>query len=434
MSKPIIKVAGVSKRYRLGALQESYTTLREALTGTLRAPFGRLRRGARPEGETIWALRDVSFRVEPGEVLGIVGRNGAGKSTLLKVLSRITEPTAGRVELYGRVASLLEVGTGFHPELTGRENIFLNGALLGMRRAEIARKFDEIVAFAEIERFIDTPVKRYSSGMYVRLAFAVAAHLEPDILVVDEVLAVGDFEFQKRCLGKMHDVTQRGRTVLFVSHNLHAVKSLCHRAILLERGVIEKEGDSAGVVQSYLLGGGGSGSTIWPEEKRPGNSSFRLASVRLLDSEGAESSVVNISEDFVVEVCYDVLADGAAAGFSLMLFDADGASVLSSLSNTEKNFYGQRLRRGRYRTTCRLPGNLLNSGNFSFSLAGFAANWTDQFLADRVLSFQAVDDGLLRGDYYGGYSGPIRPKLLWETELRQDACASAPRRETPHAL
>ncbi|MDQ3917751.1 MAG: ABC transporter ATP-binding protein [Acidobacteriota bacterium] len=423
MSKPIVKVEGLSKQYRLGAIQGSYTTLREALIGRVRAPLNRLRRGAGGDGETLWALRDVSFQVEPGEVLGIVGRNGAGKSTLLKILSRITEPTAGRAQLYGRVASLLEVGTGFHPELTGRENIFLNGAILGMRRAEIARKFDEIVAFAEIEKFIDTPVKRYSSGMYVRLAFAVAAHLEPDILVVDEVLAVGDFEFQKRCLGKMQDVTRLGRTVLFVSHNHQAIKSLCHRAIMLDHGRIEKEGDASSIVQSYLTGSGASGMIIWPEEKRPGNSSFKLSSVRLLDAEGSETSVVNLSEDFAVEICYEVVEQGAAAGFSLMLFDADGASVLSSLSNTERNFYGKRLKCGKYKSTCRLPGNLLNSGKFSFSIAGFSANWTDSFVAEHVLSFQAVDDGLLRGDYYGGYGGPIRPKLLWETEMRWEQCA-----------
>jgi lipopolysaccharide transport system ATP-binding protein len=421
MSKPIIRAEGVSKQYRLGAFQGSYGTLREALAGTLRAPLRRLRGGARSGGETLWALKDVSFRVEPGEVLGIIGRNGAGKSTLLKILSRITEPTAGRVELYGRVASLLEVGTGFHPELTGRENIFLNGAILGMSRAEIARKFDEIVAFSELEKFVDTPVKRYSSGMYVRLAFAVAAHLEPDILVVDEVLAVGDFEFQKRCLGKMRDVTRLGRTVLFVSHNLHAVKSLCSRAILLGRGRIEKEGDVAAVVQSYLTGGGGSGKAVWPEGERPGNHSFKLSSVRLLNAQGAETSIVNISEDAEVEICYEVVEEGAAAGFSLVLFDSEGTTVFSSLSNVERNFYGKRLRPTRYKTTCRLPGNLLNSGSYSLSLFGFSANWTDQFLVDRVISFQAVDDGLLRGDFYGNFGGVVRPKLSWETQLNPPA-------------
>src|SRR5258707_5219817 len=232
--KPIIKVEGLSKQYRIGVRQESFATLRDAIAGAVRAPLNRLRRNGHSANNTIWALKDVGFEVAPGEALGIIGRNGAGKSTLLKLLSRITEPTTGEVELYGRVGSLLEVGTGFHPELTGRENIFLNGAVLGMRRAEIARKFDEIVAFAEVDEFLDTPVKHYSSGMYMRLAFAVAAHLEPEILVIDEVLAVGDAQFQKKCLGKMEDVSKNeGRTVLFVSHNMGAIKSLCTTSIIL---------------------------------------------------------------------------------------------------------------------------------------------------------------------------------------------------------
>ncbi|HEX7956508.1 MAG TPA: ABC transporter ATP-binding protein, partial [Pyrinomonadaceae bacterium] len=249
----IIRVEGLGKQYRIGARGASYDTLREALMGALRAPLRG--RGASGGEEIFWALKDVAFEVEPGEVLGIVGRNGAGKSTLLKVLSRITEPTEGRVELYGRVASLLEVGTGFHPELSGRENIFLNGAILGMRRAEIARKFDEIVAFAEIERFIDTPVKRYSSGMYVRLAFAVAAHLEPEILIIDEVLAVGDAAFQQKCLGKISSVARQGRTVLFVSHNMVAVKTMCTRALLLHGGRVADDGPPVRVVNGYLGAG-----------------------------------------------------------------------------------------------------------------------------------------------------------------------------------
>src|SRR5215213_10002858 len=241
--QPIIRVDDLSKLYYLGRSAAAYTTFREALVDLARVPLRYLRRGEEPE--TLWALKNVSFEVSPGDVIGIIGRNGAGKSTLLKILSRITEPTSGRVELYGRIASLLEVGTGFHPELTGRENIFLNGSILGMTRKEIASKFDEIVAFAEVEKFIDTPVKRYSSGMYVRLAFAVAAHLEPEILIVDEVLAVGDAAFQKKCLGRMGDVARHGRTVLFVSHNMTAIRTLCRRAILLNGGRVESEGGAA---------------------------------------------------------------------------------------------------------------------------------------------------------------------------------------------
>ena len=242
MSKPIIKVENLSKQYRIGARADVYGTFRESLTGAMKAPLKRLRRnGKDPDKDTIWALNDVSFEVQSGEVVGIIGGNGAGKSTLLKVLSRITEPTMGSIKLYGRIASLLEVGTGFHPELTGRENIYLNGAILGMAKREIERKFDEMVDFAEVEKFIDTPVKRYSSGMYLRLAFAVAAHLDPEILVVDEVLAVGDAAFQKKCLGKMGEVAREGRTVLFVSHNFEAVRSLCSRCLLLKQGQLMKD-------------------------------------------------------------------------------------------------------------------------------------------------------------------------------------------------
>ena len=253
MTDIVIRVENLSKQYRIGGQQAQYNTFREKLIDVAAAPFRRLRRFRKPPPpeETIWALKDVSFEVQCGEVVGIIGRNGAGKTTLLKILTRITEPTEGRAEIHGRVGSLLEVGTGFHPELTGRENIYLNGAILGMKKAEIKRKFDEIVAFAEIEKFIDTPVKRYSSGMYVRLAFAVAAHLEPEILLVDEVLAVGDIGFQKKCLGKMSNVAQEGRTVLFVSHNMAAVKKLCGQAILLDGGCMKAFGDVGEILTRY---------------------------------------------------------------------------------------------------------------------------------------------------------------------------------------
>ena len=259
MSDIAIRVEDLSKQYRIGAKQEGYKTLRDTLTGAFVSPFRRARRllggqayGAAELDETIWALKEVSFEIKRGEVVGIIGRNGAGKTTLLKILSRITEPTEGYAEIHGRVGSLLEVGTGFHPELTGRENIYLNGAILGMKKVEIEQKFDEIVSFAEIEKFIDTPVKHYSSGMYVRLAFAVAAHLEPEILLVDEVLAVGDAAFQKKCLGKMGNIAKEGRTVLFVSHNMHAVRNLCERGILLEKGRKTTDGEVDEVITVYL--------------------------------------------------------------------------------------------------------------------------------------------------------------------------------------
>src|SRR2546429_4904317 len=268
----IIKVEGLSKQYRIGGRQEAYSTLRDSLAGAVRAPFKRLLSNGSNNTDTIWALKDVSFEVLPGEVIGIIGRNGAGKSTLLKILSRITEPTSGRVELYGRIASLLEVGTGFHPELTGRENIYLNGAILGMGRSEIRRKFDEIVAFAEIEKFIDTPVKFYSSGMYVRLAFAVAAHLEPEILVVDEVLAVGDAAFQKKCIGKMGEVAKEGRTVLFVSHNMTAIRALCERGLLFDDGILVKHGPTEDAIRAYLQSVSRPQRQLeWDRENAPGN-------------------------------------------------------------------------------------------------------------------------------------------------------------------
>jgi lipopolysaccharide transport system ATP-binding protein len=283
--RPIIKVENLSKRYRVGARQAAaYRTVREALAGAVRAPLDRLRRNGHKTDETKWALRDVSFEVEPGEVVGIIGRNGAGKSTLLKVLSRITEPTTGRVELYGRVGSLLEVGTGFHPELTGRENVYLNGSIIGMGRREIEEKFDEIIAFAEVDQYIDTPVKRYSSGMQVRLAFAVAAHLEPEILVVDEVLAVGDAAFQRKCLGKMGDVAKQGRTVLFVSHDLAAVRQLCERVMLLSDGQLVMNGEPSSVVDAYIAQSY-SDSVSWEvdRERLQERGPVRISAIELLD-------------------------------------------------------------------------------------------------------------------------------------------------------
>ncbi|MFL6229904.1 MAG: ABC transporter ATP-binding protein [Pyrinomonadaceae bacterium] len=249
----VVRFENVSKRYRIGGLHPGYITLRETLGGMLTAPLRRLKRGANGDGRTtVWALRDINLTIRQGELVGIIGRNGAGKSTLLRILSRVTRPTTGEVEIYGRVGSLLEVGTGFHPDLSGRENIFLNGAILGMRKAEIVRKFDEIVAFAEIEKFLETPVKHYSSGMYVRLAFSVAAHLEPEILIMDEVLAVGDAAFQRKCLAKMHDIARSGHTVLFVSHDIGAVNSLCERVILMHEGSIINSGATRDVTAEYL--------------------------------------------------------------------------------------------------------------------------------------------------------------------------------------
>ena len=420
MSDVAIRAESIAKEYRIGELQDSYRTLRDVLAGAALGPVrafrSLVRRGsARQENEIIWALKDISFEVKNGEIVGLIGRNGAGKSTLLKILSRITEPTLGRARIHGRVGSLLEVGTGFHPELSGRENTYLNGAILGMKKAEIKRKFDEIVAFAEVERFVDTPVKHYSSGMYLRLAFAVAAHLEPEILLVDEVLAVGDAAFQNKCLGKMSDIAGEGRTVLFVSHNMPAIKNLCNRALLLDGGTIEREGDAASVVQYYLQGDYQSSKKVWATAERPGNDSFKLNAVSILNTEGEEVSAVKLSEPLMVEIDYEVVQQGAYVAFSLVLFDPDGHVLFGSVSNTEKNFYSTPMNRGRYKSRCVVSGDLLNTGKFSFSIVGFSANWTDHFRVDQVVSFEAVDDGLLRGDYYGVFGGPLRPKFPWET-------------------
>src|SRR5687768_11413160 len=302
--KPILKVDKVSKKYKLGARRASYETLRERLTETLRSPFnGRFRANGSSQAEWMWALREVSFEVMQGEVVGIIGRNGAGKSTLLKILSRITEPTRGRVELYGRVGSLLEVGTGFHPELSGRENIYLNGAILGMSRREIGRKFDEIVSFAEVEKFLDNPVKHYSTGMYMRLAFAVAAHLEPDILIVDEVLAVGDAAFQKKCLSKMGAAAMEGRTVLFVSHNLAAVRALCSRIILIEHGRIELDSTVEAGITRYLSEHNRSDAmVVWDSHSAPQTPEIRFTKGYVLNSKGELASQLDYRSDFTIAV------------------------------------------------------------------------------------------------------------------------------------
>ena len=302
--KPIIKVENLSKQYKLGVKQAANLTFRESIMESVRAPFDKLRRngengGNEPKG-SFWALRDVNFEVMPGDVIGIIGRNGAGKSTLLKILSRITEPTAGKIDLYGRIASLLEVGTGFHPELSGRENIFLNGAILGMRHDEIAKKLDEIIDFAEIEKFIDTPVKHYSSGMYVRLAFAVAAHLEPEILVVDEVLAVGDSEFQKKCLGKMDEVSKGGRTVLFVSHQMGTIAQLCQKAILLEKGRVLMHGKTDEVIEAYLNQQHINSAYHYNADRVVGKSSY-IVSQKLVDENGRDVSEITSNTPIILE-------------------------------------------------------------------------------------------------------------------------------------
>lgn len=387
-----------------------------------RLPLRRLRNRQGRSNESIWALKNVGFEAQPGEVVGIIGRNGAGKSTLLKVLSRITEPTTGRVELFGHVASLLEVGTGFHPELTGRENIYLNGAILGMKKIETRRKFDEIVSFSEIEKFVDTPVKRYSSGMYLRLAFAVAAHLEPEILMVDEVLAVGDARFQRKCLDKMQDVGKQGRTVLFVSHNMPAVTRLCPRTILLDEGSVLQDGPSHEVVSTYL--GSGLGTTAareWPvNAKAPGNEIVRLRAVRVIAEDGRVNQAVDIRLPVGIEMEFEVLRDGYVLVPNFHFTNEEGVTAFIA-SDHDPAWRRKPRNSGRYISTAWLPGNLLAEGTLIVSSAISTMDpLAVHFFERDVVAFQVIDslDGdSARGDYAGPIPGVMRPLLRWETRV-----------------
>jgi lipopolysaccharide transport system ATP-binding protein len=422
--RPIIRVENLSKRYTLGEREAPYRTIRETLSRAVRAPFGRRNSNVSSPDRTIWALKGISFEVQPGEILGIIGRNGAGKSTLLKMLSRITEPTTGRIELYGRLGSLLEVGTGFHPELTGRENVYLNGAILGMKRSEIEHRFDEIIAFAEIEKFLDTPVKHYSSGMYMRLAFAVAAYLEPEILVVDEVLAVGDSEFQKKCLGKMGEISKEGRTVLLVSHNMPSIINLCQRTILLNSGEIVAMGRPAEIVQNYLsLARSDGGEVVWSDpQQAPGNETVRLLAVRILQ-EGIEGPTadVDISKEVLVQITYQNLLEGSPLYSGFWLKDQMGTFVLSSgnapsVSLTNDPWYGQPHPCGVFQSVCRIPGNFLNEGPYNISpFVGKVPNKV-QILEDGILSFHVHDTGEMRKEYLGQWAGTVRPRFSWHTQ------------------
>jgi len=415
----MIHVEGIGKRYRLGRTIR-HDTLRDAIMDRLRVGADRGRRSRSAAREEFWALRDVSFDVAEGEVVGVIGRNGAGKSTLLKILSRITPPTEGRIRLRGRVASLLEVGTGFHPELSGRENIYMNGAILGMRRDEIRSKFDEIVAFAEVERFLDTPVKRYSSGMYVRLAFAVAAHLEPEILVVDEVLAVGDAEFQKKALGKMSRVVGEGRTVVFVSHNMPAVNRLCRNAVLLEGGRVERHGPVGEVVPAYLRSNRrGTGRRAWEDlDRSPGDDVVRLREIRVHDAAGRAAENFNATDAIGITLRYDVLEDGAVFTHGFNLFNENGLHVFSSHDVVSPIREEPRLR-GSYTATVWVPGNLLAEGFFTGGVALFRPQPFVIHLHDvDSIAFTVTDrvDGTsARGHFSGGFPGIVRPLLQWET-------------------
>ena len=415
MTRVAIRGEALSKSYRRGALQQN-TLLRDHLSRALKSPVSVFRR---PKDEAFWALKDVSLEVREGEVLGIIGRNGAGKTTLLKILARITRPTTGWAEIYGHVGSLLEVGTGFHPELTGRENTYLNGAILGMSKSEITRKFDEIVAFAELEKFIDTPVKHYSSGMYVRLAFAVAAHLEPEILLVDEVLAVGDINFQKKCLGKMGEVAREGRTILFVSHNVPAVTRLCNRCILLQSGIVLKDGATHEVMNAYLRSDLAiSAAREWNLAEAPGDSVVRLRAVRVRKADGTVSEAFDIRQPIGIDVVFDVLEGGRDLTPNLHVFDQQGVNVFIS-HDIDPNWRRRPRPEGRYISTAWIPGNFLSEGSFLVGAAITTMAPANVRLYERdAVAFQVIDstDGdSARGDYAGPLPGVVRPLLKWET-------------------
>ena len=425
--RPAIRVKDLSKCYRIGGLDAGYATFREMFAVALVTPFKRLRGHRRATGETIWALKDVNFEVPPGEVVGIIGHNGAGKSTLLKILSRITVPTEGRTEVYGRIGSLLEVGTGFHPDLTGRENIFLSGAILGISRTEIARRFDEIVDFSGIEKFIDTSVKWYSSGMYLRLAFAVAAHLESEVLVMDEVLAVGDVSFQQKCLDKMHAIRSEGRTILFVSHSMAAVTRLCKRVILLEKGRVVNDGPAHQVVNDYLGASWKITATReWTNlQEAPGDEVVRLRRVRVRDQSGQTAESVDIRHRVGVELSYEVLQPGHVLAPKIDLYNEDGVHLFATHDVTP-DWLQQPRPKGHYKSTVWVPGNFLSEGNMIVyaSLVSHIPATALHANAPHAVTFQVVDyqaSDSSRGHYVGPIPGVIRPLLDWTTDFCESA-------------
>ena len=425
-----IRVHDLGKKYRIGVTQERYRTLRDSLVDIVKSPYlavqSKLRSGKNNNvGVTdghIWALRNVSFDVKRGQVLGVIGRNGAGKSTLLKILSRVTEPTEGTVEIHGRVGSLLEVGTGFHPELTGRENIYLNGAILGMKRTEIDQKFDEIVAFSEVEKFIDTPVKRYSSGMYLRLAFAVAAHLEPEILVVDEVLAVGDAEFQRKCLGKMNDVAQEGRTVLFVSHNMSAILRLTQETILLDKGNVILRAPTPEAVDYYMASGySQSGERLWDVEELPPNSApFRPLAIRVLDINGRVIETIRSTEPVRIEIEYVLDAPITGLRVGIYLLTMRGEFVFTSFDTDTPQHYEQFPVRpeGHYVSQCVIPANFFNEGRYVIGMNASSFRVRSYFHDEHALAFSVDGAGAPGTHWSEARLGPVRPKLDWEIETR----------------
>jgi lipopolysaccharide transport system ATP-binding protein len=406
MTHTVIQGEGLGKRYRRGLAVDP--GLRHALERFVKSPLSVFRR---QKDETFWALKDVSLEVKEGEVLGLIGRNGAGKTTLLKILSRITKPTTGWAEIQGRVGSLLEVGTGFHPELTGRENTFLSGAILGMRKSEITRKFDEIVAFAELEKFIDTPVKHYSSGMYVRLAFAVAAHLEPEILFVDEVLAVGDAAFQKKCLGKMGNVSKQGRTIVFVSHNMTALQKLCTRVVWLDGGKVMDTGDPRKVIDHYLQTNAVANlESLWEDNlTAPGDERVRLRSVRVIP-QSDPGEPITVHTPLRIEFTYCNYVPGTVLNVSMLLNNLEEVCVFATASDFAPRPAGL------IRHIVEIPGDFLNAGSYYVNMLIVKDASTGILFQNNVVAFEVVE-GEVVGNWYGQFPGTVRPKLKWASEV-----------------
>ena len=420
MDNVVIRADGLAKSFRIGEYQRGYETLRDSVTHATRRA---LRLEHRRSYEEIWALRDVSFAVQQGEVVGFIGRNGAGKSTLLKILTRITPPTHGRAEIRGRVGSILEVGTGFHPELTGRENAYLNGAILGMTRREINRKLPQIIEFSGVEKFMDTPVKRFSTGMYVRLAFAVAAHLDPEVLIIDEVLAVGDYEFQQRCMGRIRDISKSGRTVLFVSHDMQAVSRLCNRAYWLEEGQVVQSGPSVEVVADYLQAQVGVGSErTWDLREAPGSEYVRVTGTRIVDKTGTTVDAVDVREPVGVEVRFTVLRSGVPLFPKIKLTNQSGEIAFNALDTNPR--WSVPAATGDHVATAWIPGNLLNEGliTVDVGITGIGAPKLIHYAhLVGVLTFHVQDSGAVgsaKGRFTGQLRGAVRPLLEWTYDDR----------------
>ena len=413
-----IRTEGLSKTYPLGQLRPTLS-LKAAVTEAASARF-RERPGSSGD-ECIHALRGVSMEVHRGEVLGIIGRNGAGKSTLLRILTRITPPSTGWAEIHGRVGALIGVGTGFHPDLTGRENVYLNGAVLGMKKAQIDHRFDEIVSFAEIDRFLDTPVKRYSSGMYMRLAFAVAAHMEPEILLVDEVLAVGDAAFQRKCLGKMEGIARENRTILFVSHNMSAVQSLCHRVIWLDEGRIVGEGNPRDVIGQYLQKAlVPLTESSWNEpSEAPGSSGVRLRRVRIRPVDGSPQDRITLETPFVVEIEYWNLQAGARFYLTLNVINEEGVLIFKTAAPMRAEAPNGGLPVGLFRDVCRVPAHLLNAGVHRIELLVARDHVNIEFRKEDIVVFEVLESETPR-PWQGKWRGAVRPALAWSTEQVMD--------------